>query len=154
MNADGAMSSGPLLTVELVTPEGRIARMPATFVEFPSGAGELGIFPGHLSLVVDVSAGEMRVHSEDGVRAFAIAGGFAQINPDSVRMVVSFAMDQSSAETEIETACERAREALRLADTLPDAAIETDVALLKSELVRLRETRRTGRSAQTPRQMQ
>jgi len=137
-------NDGPILMLEVVTPEGRVEKTQASLVEFPSGLGELGIFPGHASVIVEVSAGELRVHREDGMHVFAIAGGFAQINPDSIRMIISFASDGAIEEAEIGAACERAKEALESAGTVPAVTIEADVALLKTELMHLREKKRSG----------
>lgn len=132
-------SATPTLGLEVVTPEGIVEKTRATLVEFPSEGGELGIFPGHAPLVAVVSAGEMRIYREDGLHVFAVAGGFAQINPDSVRMVVSFAADSASENLDIEAACARAKDALDSAGTASKAAMEADLALLKTGLLRLRE---------------
>lgn len=123
--------------LEMVTPEGTFLKAPVDMLEFPSSTGELGILPGHTPLLVDLAAGELRVYRQGQVELFAVAGGFVQVRPNSVRVVAAFASDGE--DEAIDAACQRARYALET--TLPEdpELITADLIQLKGELLRLRQ---------------
>ncbi len=132
------------LMVELVTPEGRLLYTEAAQVEYPSSAGELGILPGHVPLLTDLETGELRIFSPGQVRRFAVAGGYVQVFPQSVRVVATFASSGED-ETAIEQACQRAKEALETATNVNPAVLEAELRALRHEFVRLRQTQKRGR---------
>jgi len=133
-----------LLELHVVTPEGEFLRMPADMVEFPSMAGELGILPGHAPLLIDIGAGELRIHRHGQVECFAVAGGFVQIYPYQVRIIATFA--SAGDEKEIDAACQRAQQALENAATASPNLIAMELADLKRELLRLKQTRQRKKS--------
>ena len=126
-----------MLQITVVTPEGSFLEASAEMVELPTVAGQLGILSGHIPLITAISAGKVRVHQKDGMRSFAIAGGFLQVNRDMVRILASFA-SEGEEEAQIDRACERAREALAANDALRSEVIEGDLAALKAELAALK----------------
>ncbi len=138
------------LALSIVTPDGAFLEADVRGVEFPSQVGELGILPGHMPILVDLAAGELRVYRNGGVESYAVAGGFVQVRPQAVRIVATFA-STGEAEAEIEAACQRARQALETAATEDPAVIAAELADLKAELARLCEEkkrqRRSGRTA-------
>jgi F-type H+-transporting ATPase subunit epsilon len=131
-----------MLQLKVVTPEGSFLDVSADMVELPTIAGELGIFTGHMPLVTAISAGEVRVHRNGEVHAFAIAGGFLQIHGDLVRILASFA-SEGEEDAQIDLACERARDALGKYESATSAAVEADVAALRAEFAALRKLKRT-----------
>jgi F-type H+-transporting ATPase subunit epsilon len=102
------------MRVQIVTPEGRVLDVPdAVRVDLPGSEGALGILPGHAPLMTAIDTGELRVFLPNGEeRAFAVAGGWAQIDADVVRLLLTFASDCTEEEEASEAACQRAREAL------------------------------------------
>jgi F-type H+-transporting ATPase subunit epsilon len=130
----------PLMRVQIVTPEGRVLdASDATRVDLPGVAGALGILPGHAPLFAAIGVGEARVFLSGGeVRAFAVAGGWAQVEADAVRLLLTFVADESSEEEGEEAACLRAREALESYGALAPEIIEADVRALRAELARRR----------------
>ena len=126
--------SGGIL-LEIVTPEGPAYRGRARFVELPTVDGELGIFPGHIRLFAEVGVGEIRAHAENELSSFAVAGGYVQIGPESVRVVAYF-VSAGEEEARIEDACRRAREALTFADGLSSERLESDLVALRIGLLR------------------
>ena len=126
------------LMVELVTPEGRLLEIEAEQVEYPSSAGELGILPGHVPLLTDLSAGELRIISPGQVRRFVVAGGYVQVYPQSVRVVATFA-STGEEEAAIETAWQRAKEALETAANVSPAVLAAELYVLRHEFLRLKQ---------------
>ena len=122
------------MVVEVVTPEGIFYSGRALFVEFPSDEGELGIYPGHAPLFVDLAGGELRIHGHDSLQYFAIAGGFAQIMPGGIRMLATFAISENT-DNDIESACHRARNAMEIAANESPSVVAAELADLRRELV-------------------
>jgi F-type H+-transporting ATPase subunit epsilon len=106
----------------------------------------LGILPGHTLLLTALDTGELRIYQGNTARVFLVAGGFAQVRPDAVRIVASFA--STSDEQNIEAACQRARQALEIASLESPSAIEAELIELKEEFIRVKQTqKRRYRSA-------
>lgn len=124
----------------IVTPEGEVFRGAVDRVEFPSDAGELGILPGHVPLMVGVAVGELRIYQGEDLERFAVAGGFVEVNPREVRMVATFA---SAVEDliQIEQACQRAQQALEKAAGESPAVIAGELSALRYDMVRLSQLR-------------
>jgi len=107
------------LTVELVSAERKVWSGEANFVVARTLDGELGILPGHISLLgvlaegftVRISGGE----AGDGIEA-ATHGGFLSVSNDVVTILTE------TAELSDEIDIERARAALERAMTAGDAA--------------------------------
>ena len=107
------------LTVELVSAERKVWSGEANFVVARTLDGELGILPGHISLLgvlaegftVRISGGE----AGDGIEA-AAHGGFLSVSNDVVTILTE------TAELSDEIDVERARAALERATTAGDAA--------------------------------
>ena len=122
--------------LELVTPEGRVFNAPVDMVELPTMSGELGIYPGHVPLLADISVGELRVYAQNEVQYFALAGGYVQVFPTFMRIVASFASSGED-EAQIDNACRRARTALEQAQSEDPALIAVELKDLRNELVSL-----------------
>jgi F-type H+-transporting ATPase subunit epsilon len=120
--------------LELVTPEGRVFNAPVDMVELPTMAGELGIYPGHVPLLADVSVGELRIHTQTEIQYYALAGGYVQIFPSFMRIVASFACAGED-ETQIDVACRRAQTALEQAQAEDPALVAAELRDLRRELV-------------------
>ena len=72
--------------VTLASKEGPLWEGKASQVEVPALGGGLTFLPGHASMLVLLSKGEMKVKAEKDL-AFSIEGGFASFDHD--RMVVA-----------------------------------------------------------------
>ncbi len=97
------------LTLEIVTPERRVYRGTAESVLIPTLAGEIGVLPGHIPLMTQVVAGEVRLTnpgpntalpaghaeaSQPGPTRLAVDNGFARIQGDVVSILTEAAMDE------------------------------------------------------------
>ncbi len=76
------------LKVEVVTPEKRIFSGEASMVRARTLAGDLGILPGHISLLGVLVDGEVVVNETNGQSTtFQIHGGFLSVNKDRVSIL-------------------------------------------------------------------
>jgi len=121
--------------VQIVTPEARIFDGSAEFVELPTTEGQLGIYLGHVRLMIGLGAGEIKVYSAEGVSSFVVLGGYAEIEPMWISVLALFASAEEE-KVQIDVACERARVALELAENQPPQQLEDDMARLRVELSR------------------
>lgn len=122
----------------VVTPEGVFLETEATLLELPTEAGEIGIYPGHVPMVAAIGAGEMRLHGNDGVTVYALAGGFMQVTAHRVRLMASF-VTGDEVENE-EAAVERARAALEAMGSLSEEQVKAELAALQTQMRHLAET--------------
>jgi F-type H+-transporting ATPase subunit epsilon len=77
-----------ILTVEVVSPEKRVWSGEATMVSARTLDGDIGIMPGHISLLGVLVPGIITVKSSDGSTSdFNMAGGFISVNKDRVSVL-------------------------------------------------------------------
>ena len=105
------------LEVDIITPAGVIDQGHAGFVAAMGAAGELGVLPGHASLVSRLGIGEVRVHRDtvggDVCDYYAIKGGILQVEKDHVTFLVPQAVAAKDVDVdEVKAALATAIEAL------------------------------------------
>ncbi|MBW7056497.1 F0F1 ATP synthase subunit epsilon [Paracoccus bogoriensis] len=73
---------------DLVSPERRLASVPVREVRLPGSNGDLTAMPGHAPAIVTLRPGMVALVGADGaISEFAVTGGFAEINADSVSVL-------------------------------------------------------------------
>ncbi len=73
---------------DLVSPERSLASVPVREVRLPGSDGDLTAMPGHAPTIVTLRPGLVTVIGADGSQTeFAVTGGFAEINQDSVSLL-------------------------------------------------------------------
>ena len=76
------------LKVEIVSPEKRIFSGEANMVSARTLEGDLGILPGHASLLGVLVNGEVSIKGVDGTSTtFTVNGGFLSVNKDRVSIL-------------------------------------------------------------------
>jgi len=95
------------LTLEIVTPERRIATMQAEEVRAPGLVGGFAIRRDHTPFMSQLDPGRLTVVADGGERHFAIGGGFLQVADNKVIVLAD------SAEEREEIDVERAERAFR-----------------------------------------
>lgn len=75
------------LALEVATPMGLALEEDVEAVEAPSVNGEFGVLPGHLPLLAALRAGILKFHVAGKVHVAAIGPGFAQAEPDRVKVL-------------------------------------------------------------------
>lgn len=113
------------LTLEIVTPEGRVYSDSVDTVVLPTSTGEVGILPGHIPLLTELAAGELRVTRGGVVESIACGGGFAEVDGDKVSVLAEQAINVAAIDEQAaEKAIARAQEALKNRDKLPSDELE------------------------------
>jgi len=101
------------LTLEIVTPEGRVYSDTVDTVVLPTMQGEIGILPGHLPLLTQIEDGELRVQKGNATESLACGRGFVEIAGDKISVLAEQAINVAAIdENAVENACRRAEEAL------------------------------------------
>lgn len=73
---------------DLVSPEQRLVSVPVREVRLPGSDGDLTAMPGHAPTIVTLRPGMVILVGADGATSeFAVTGGFAEINADSVSLL-------------------------------------------------------------------
>ena len=80
--------------VDVVSAEELIFSGLAEFVALPGEAGELGILPGHMSLMTRIKPGTVRVKLPDqnAEELFFVAGGMLEVQPNRVTVLADTAI--------------------------------------------------------------
>lgn len=77
------------LAVEVVAPDHVMWRGMASAVSVPAAEGEMGLLPGHESVLALLRAGTVRVRTAaNDLKSFAVSDGFVSFDEDSVTVVV------------------------------------------------------------------
>jgi F-type H+-transporting ATPase subunit epsilon len=102
------------LTLEIVTPEARVYSDTIETVVIPTVDGEIGILPGHIPLLTQVAAGELRVTKAGQIEHLAVGNGFAEVHGDKVSVLAESAITEEKIDLNaVEEARKRAEQALK-----------------------------------------
>ena len=77
---------------DLVSPERRLASVVATEVNIPGADGDMTAMEGHAPTITTLRPGVLRVHGADGVKAYVVTGGFAEITATGVSVLAERAV--------------------------------------------------------------
>jgi len=102
------------LSLEIVTPERRVAQLTCDEVRAPGTQGGFGVRPGHASFMSGLEPGRLTVVSGGREEHFAVGGGFLQVDRDRVMVLADSAerreeIDVDRAERAFNEATERLR---------------------------------------------
>lgn len=130
------------LKLEIVTPEAKTFSEDVDMVTLPGVEGEMGIYPMHVPLMTQISAGEIVVRSGSKEFFLAVGEGFVQITGEKVAVMTDMAIKAEDIdEAKAEEARKRAE--ARLAEKLDDEESATVQAALAHSLAQLKVKRRT-----------
>lgn len=131
------------LTLEIVTPEARVYSDTIDAVVIPTVEGEIGIMAGHIPLLTQVDAGELRV-TKNGTTLYLVVGkGFAEVQGDKVSVLAEVAMNEEKIDEDVVgKAMQRAEEALRQKDALDPAEVERLESVVRFSVAQLGVKRR------------
>ena len=101
--------------LEIVTPEGKIFSGEAKFAQFPGSEGELGVLPGHASLVTLLKTGAIEVvDSNEKKEIVAINWGYLKIDEHKVSVLAEGAVYISgSNDGEIALSLQKAKDLIK-----------------------------------------
>ncbi len=89
------------ISLKVLAPNKNVFEGVAEEVILPSTTGQLGILPGHISLVTAIDIGVLRVRSNSQWTSIALMGGFAEIESDEVTVLVNSAEIGSEIDAQI-----------------------------------------------------
>lgn len=119
------------IQVNIVTPDGPVVETDANMIIAVTETGEIGILPGHISMVAPLQIGALRLKKDDATEVVAVHGGFIEVRPDVVTVLAQSAEKSSS----IDLA--RAKKAAKRAeDEIQAKRDETEFKLAELDLKR------------------
>lgn len=129
------------LQLEIVTPEAKVFSEKVEMVTLPGLEGQLGILPGHVSLMTQMVPGEMTVRTDGCDRFLAVGEGLVEITSRRVAVLTIMAIpveniDEAKAE---ET---RLQAEARLQERLSAEEVASVNAVLVRSLAQLNVKRR------------
>jgi len=105
------------LTLEIITPDEKVLTTEADQVILPTESGEVGILTGHIPMVTQVVAGELKVLKDGKADYIAVDHGFAKVLGNTISVLTEAAVDVEDIDLgEVESAQARALDALKLAE--------------------------------------
>jgi len=121
-----------MLTVNVVTPDRQVTHAEVREVRAPSAMGQIGILPGHTTLLSHLVPGIIELVGPNAREVLAISGGFLEVERD--RVVVLAETAEHAGDIDIE----RARRALAAAEGKLKALAPVDQGYLEAEAHLLR----------------
>ena len=79
------------ISLKVLAPNQNVFEGEAEEVILPSTTGQLGVLPGHISLVTAIDIGVLRLRKDSKWTSIALMGGFAEIESDEVIVLVNSA---------------------------------------------------------------
>ncbi len=110
------------LQFDLVSPERKLASVPATEVQIPAADGDMTAMEGHSPTITTLRPGILRAMTSEGVKSYVVTGGFADISATGVTVLAERAIPAEEATSSI------LDEILAEARSLADAAQPEDKA--------------------------
>ncbi len=74
--------------LDLVTPEKTLFSGPVQELVAPGVMGEFGVLPGHADMLAELTAGRLLYRDEGGENLMVAAGGFAEVTPERVTVLL------------------------------------------------------------------
>ena len=130
------------LILEIVTPEARVYSETVDTVVIPTVEGEIGILPGHIPLVTQVGAGELRATKGGVTELLIVGGGFAQVTGEKVSVLADSAIEEEKIDPNAAADALKRAEAALSSGALPPAEIERLEAVVRFSVAQLGVRRR------------
>jgi F-type H+-transporting ATPase subunit epsilon len=129
------------LKLEIVTPESKVYSEDVDMVTLPGVEGEMGIFPMHVPLMTQLTAGEVTARKDGQDYFLAVGDGFVEITGERVSVLTDMAIKAENIdEGKAEDARKRAE--ARLAEKIDDEEAARVNAALAQSLAQLKVKRR------------
>ncbi len=75
------------IQTQIITPSGALYSGEVDMVVMPGTEGELGAMAGHVPMIVQLKAGEVRLHNGKEIELFTINQGIAHITGEKVEIL-------------------------------------------------------------------
>ncbi|GAD16021.1 F0F1 ATP synthase subunit epsilon [Lentilactobacillus otakiensis] len=127
------MADNSVITVSIVTPDGKVYEHTASMIVVSTQSGQLGIMANHVPIIATLDVDETRVKYDDKEDDIAVNGGFIEFSNNVATIVAD------SAETQNDIDIARAEKAKKNAQQrIADARQRQDKAALDRAQVALR----------------
>ena len=128
------------LKLSIVTPEKIVYEDVVDSVSLMTQMGEVTVLPGHIPLVANLRAGELRLRKESEEHYLVASTGFLQVRPNNEVVILADSAERADELDikQIEEAQERARKLLEEKRNIDDVAFADAAAMMERELARHR----------------
>ncbi len=125
-----------MFELKIIEPDGMFYEGQASFLEFASVSGEMGVYANHIPLTTILAPGVMKIHNNGQVKKAAVMGGFIEIQKDRITVMAEDAEWPEEIDVErAKAAKERAEK--RLHDKSADIDLVRAEAALKRAMARI-----------------
>lgn len=76
-----------LFELRIIKPDGMFYEGEASFLEFNSVGGEMGVYANHIPLTTILAPGVVKIHHSGNVKKSAVLGGFIEIQKDRITVM-------------------------------------------------------------------
>ena len=112
-----------MFELKIIEPDGMFFEGQASFLEFTSVMGEMGVYANHIPLTTILAPGVMKIHNDGQVKKAAVIGGFIEIQKDRITVMAEDAQWPEEIDVErAKAAKKRAEERLQKKDAGLDTA--------------------------------
>ena len=112
-----------MFELKIIEPDGMFFEGQASFLEFTSVMGEMGVYANHIPLTTILVPGVMKIHNDGQVKKAAVIGGFIEIQKDRITVMAEDAQWPEEIDVErAKAAKKRAEERLQKKDAGLDTA--------------------------------
>jgi|ERR1017187_8415795 F-type H+-transporting ATPase subunit epsilon len=125
------------LKLEIVTPEAMVYSEDVDMVTLPGSEGEMGIFPMHVPLMTQLTAGEVSVRKGGRDFFLAVGDGFVEVTGERVSILTDMAIKAENIDEAMAEEARKRAEA-RLAEHLDAAEVALVNASLANALAQLK----------------
>lgn len=102
------------LTLEILTQESRVFSGEADLILAPASDGQIGILPGHISLLTRLNPGEMFIFHGPQIEVLALGGGLLDVHNNEVSVLADSAIRAEEIDIyKVEEAKKKAEETLK-----------------------------------------
>ena len=85
------MAYGNMFKVEIITPDRAFYSGEASFIEFTTASGEIGVYKNHIPMTTVLAPGIVTIHEAEGPKEAAVHAGFVEILNDKVTLLAEVA---------------------------------------------------------------
>lgn len=120
-----------IFELKIIEPDGMFYEGEASFLEFATVMGEMGVYANHIPLTTILVPGVVKIHQDGQVKKAAVMGGFVEIQKDRITVMAE------NAEWPEEIDVERAKAAKKRAEErLQNKLANTDMVRAEAALKR------------------
>lgn len=129
------------IKLEIISLEKKIFEGMVNSIILPTPLGETGILPLHIPLITSLISGELRINHQDRTDYLAVSGGFTEVHPDRVLVLVDAAehaeeIDLQKAEEARKQAVETMKKAGLKKEAFEEAATELRRSLIQLKVAK------------------